>query len=192
MVRPNFSRDASADYWIDQFRTRYEIGPDPSNSNVVDNLVQRPNDRRMTDLNQQLVDAKLQATEARMDGRVAAIQATIDGFVGRMEERSLRTDERFARIEEGQRDTQSSIGSLKSTIIFTAIGTVLTIVLGVAAFNATVLSSMTASFEAGKNTIVSQAELKKQAEDTAALLKQVQQELNQGRRDRGTPASPEK
>lgn len=119
-----------------------------------------------------------------MDGRVAAIQASIDGFMGRMEERSVRmderfkaTDERFARIEEGQRDTQASLGSLRTTIITTAVATVLAIVFGVAAFNATVLSNMVASFESGKNTAASQAEVKKQAEETAALLKQVQQQL---------------
>jgi hypothetical protein len=150
----------------------------------IDNASARPNDRRMTDLNQQLVDAKLEAVEARMDGRVAAIQATIDGFVGRMEERTLRTDERFARIEEGQRDTQASLGSLKNTIIVTAIGTVLTIVLGVAAFNATVLSNMVASFESGKSTASTQADVKKQAEETAALLKQVQQDLEETRHNK--------
>lgn len=41
--------------------------------------------------------------------------------------------------------------SLKSTIIVTAIGTVLTIVIGVGAFNATVLSNMVASFDSGKS-----------------------------------------
>lgn len=144
----------------------------------------------MTDLTRQEVDAKLETIEARMDGRVAAIQASIDGFMGRMEERSLRTDDRFARIEESQRDTQASLGSLKTTIITTAVATVIAIVLGVAAFNATVLSNMLASFESGKNTAASQAEVKKQAEETAALLKQVQQQLDEARK--GRPASTQK
>jgi hypothetical protein len=142
-------------------------------------------------------EAKLETIEARMDGRVAAIQASIDGFMGRMEERSLRmderfqrTDERFARIEEGQRETQASLGSLKTTIITTAIATVIAIVLGVAAFNATVLSNMVASFESGKNTAATQAEVKKQVEETAALLKQVQQQLEDSRK--GPPVAPQK
>ena len=134
------------------------------------------------------LDARLETIEARMDGRVAAIQASIDGFMGRMEERALRADDRFARIEESQRDTQASVGSLKTTIITTAIATVLAIVLGVAAFNATVLSNMLASFESGKNTAASQAEVKKQAEETAALLKQVQQQLEETRKAAARPA----
>jgi len=139
--------------------------------------------RPMTDLTRQEVDAKLETIEVRMDGRVAAIQASIDGFVGRMEERSLRTDDRFSRIEESQRETQASLGGLKSTIIITAISTVLAIVLGVAAFNATVLSNMVASFESGKSTSAAQAEVKRQSEETAALLKQMQQRLDDAQRN---------
>lgn len=130
------------------------------------------------------IDAKLEAIEARMDGRVAAIQASIDGFMGRMEERSLRTDDRFERmdqrmsgIESTMRETQASIGNLKTTMIVTALSTVLAIVLGVAAFNATVLSNMLASFESGKNTAAVQAEVKRQSEETALLLKQIQAQL---------------
>jgi Flp pilus assembly protein TadB len=123
-------------------------------------------------------NARIEAVEARMDGRVTAIQASIEGFMGRMEERLLRTDDRFARIENSQRETQASLGSLKTTIIVTAVSTVLAIVLGVAAFNATVLSNMVASFESGKEMSAAQAEVKRQTEETAALLKQMQQQLS--------------
>jgi hypothetical protein len=133
------------------------------------------------------IDAKLEAMEARMDGRVAAIQASIDGFTGRMEERFARADDRAARLEETVRDTQASIGNLKTTIITTAIATVLAIVLGVAAFNATVLSNMVASFESGKNTAAAQAEVKRQTEETATLLKQLQQQMNSAKQS--TPAA---
>jgi hypothetical protein len=192
MSNPEYNIDPTLDRLLRTVTTAIDTESQNSIYEPVDIPPARPNDRRMTDFTRQELDAKLETVEARMDGRVAAIQASIDGFVGRMEERSLRTDERFARIEEGQRDTQASLGSLKTTIITTAIATVLTIVLGVAAFNSTVLSSMTSSFEAGKNTIISQAELKKQAEDTAALLKQAQNELDQARRSRDARPDPEK
>jgi Flp pilus assembly protein TadB len=135
-------------------------------------------DEPMTQITRPELDAKLETIEARMDGRVAAIQASLDGYASRMEERALRTDDRFKRIEESLQDTQSAISSLKSTTIVTAIGAVLTIVLGVAAFNATVLSNMVASFESGKNTSMAQQEVKRQSEETAALLKQIQQQVS--------------
>jgi hypothetical protein len=141
---------------------------------TVDSPSNTEQDTPMTVPNREEIDAKLETIEARMDGRVAAIQASIDGFMGRLEERALRTDERFTRIEESQRDTQASLGNLKTTIIVTALSTVLAIVIGVAAFNATVLSNMVASFESGKNTAVAQAEVKRQSEETAALLREIQ------------------
>jgi len=67
--------------------------------------------------------------------------------------------------------------SVKNTSITTGIGAVLAIVFGVAAFNATVLSNMLASFESGKNTSTAQAEVKRQSEETAALLKQIQGQI---------------
>ena len=146
----------------------------------------------MTTPSREEIDAKLETIEARMDGRVAAIQASVDGLVGVLNERFRSMDERMGRIEADSRDTKGAIGNLKSTMILTAVSTVVAIVLGVAAFNATVLSNMVASFESGKGTASAQAEVKKQAEDTAALLKQVQQDLEQGRRDKATTPGPQK
>lgn len=148
---------------------------------TLDRAAGRPNDTHMNTPSREEIDAKLETIEARMDGRLTAIQGSIEGLIGRMDERALRSDDRFARMEETIRDTQSSISNLKSTVILTAISTVLAIVLGVAAFNATVLSNMVASFESGKNTAASQAEVRRQAEETAALLKQVQQQLENTR-----------
>lgn len=189
MPEPNYTREYTAQ--VIALRTVFTNAAreaTPINVAPVDNPSVRPNHEHMTDLTRQELDAKLETIEARMDGRVAAIQASIDGFMGRMEERSLRTDDRFARIEESQRDTQASLGGLKTTIIVTALSTVLAIVFGVAAFNATVLSNMLASFESGKNTSAAQAEVKRQTEETAALLKQIQQRLDDNSRNPAAPA----
>lgn len=139
----------------------------------------------MTSPSREEIDAKLETIEARMDGRVASIQASIEGFTGRMEERALRTDEQFARIENASNETQSSIRNLKSTMIVTALSTVIAIVLGVAAFNATVLSNMLASFESGKNT-ATQAEMRRQSEETAATIRELRKKLDE------QPPRPEK
>ena len=102
------------------------------------------------------IDAKLQLIETRMDARVASIERAV-------------ADSIAAAIE-----TRNDIKNLKWTMIVTAIATVL----GIAAFNATVLSNMVASFESGKNTATAQAELKKQSEEAIAKIKTMQQDFD--------------
>lgn len=141
---------------------KYDTSPKPTGSKIfpqmgatVQNImdfVPRPE-----------LDAKLEVLAARMDGRVAELTGKIDGYMARMEERDKRNDERavnFAsslgdvktELHETRNEIKSALGSMKSTVITTGIGSVLAIVLGVAAFNATVLSNMIASFESGKST----------------------------------------
>ena len=146
----------------------------------------QPHDEPMNPADQQILDARLETIETRMDGRVASIEASISAFLGRQDERSGRLDDRLVRMEQAASETRTDIKNLKSTIIVTAISVVLAIVLGVAAFNATVLSNMLAAFESGKNTGASQAEAKKQFEETSALIRRMQEDLDARR----TPAPP--
>jgi predicted RNase H-like nuclease (RuvC/YqgF family) len=138
-----------------------------------------------------------------MDGRLASLEAKVDSFIARMDERFLwinerfeRMDQRFERLDERFRrmderferidsridklgaELRAAISGLKSTTIITGISAVLAIVIGVASFNATMLSSMVTAFESGKNTSAAQAEVKRQTEETAALLKQIQQQIS--------------
>lgn len=138
-------------------------------------------------LRDQVFSARLEAIESRMDGRISSLEATINGFIRRMEERFAQVDARFAQVDarfvqvEARMSnieatvvaTQTAIGGLKTTIVVTAIGAVI----GVAAFNATVLSNMLASFESGRNVSEAQAKIQRQSEETAALLRQIQQGL---------------
>ena len=128
------------------------------------------------------IDAKLEAVESRMDGRVASIESALAAFTALMDERSRHFDIRLARMEalisEIRSEMLSALTGLRTTIIVTAVSAVLAIVLGIAAFNATVLSNMVAAFESGKNTSAAQAEVKRQAEETAALLRIMRDELD--------------
>ena len=101
-------------------------------------------------------NAKLETIETRMDARVASIERLI------------------AEAIASSHKTRSDIKNLKWTMIATAIATVL----GIAAFNATVLSNMVAPFESGKNTAAAQAEVQKHSEETAAFLKQIREDLD--------------
>jgi hypothetical protein len=105
--------------------------------------------------------------------RVDAHFAHIDARFAQVDARFAQADARIANIESTVAATRNSIGGLKTTIIVTAIATVI----GVAAFNATVLSNMLASFEAGRNMSVAQEKLLRQSETNEALLRQIQQGL---------------
>lgn len=73
----------------------------------------------------------------------------------RLELIETRMDARVQRIEETGKAIQSEMHEIRSELKnqkWWMIGTGLTVVLGIAAFNATVLSNMVASFESGKNT----------------------------------------
>jgi high-affinity nickel permease len=115
----------------------------------------------MNTVTDELLDARLETIETRMDGRVASIERSV------------------AEAIAAANETRHDIKNLRLTIIGTAIATVL----GIAAFNATVLSNMVAAFESGKNTAAAQAEVKKQSEETAALIRKMQEDLRAGRTD---------
>ena len=131
----------------------------------------------------QVFSARLDAIESRM----SSLEAAINALIRRIEQRFAEIDSRFAEIDSrfAQADarmshieaslaaTKNEIGGLRTTIVVTAIGAVI----GVAAFNATVLSNMLASFESGRNVSAAQAQIQRQAEETAALLRQIQQGL---------------
>ncbi|WP_368655428.1 hypothetical protein ABRY94_11895 [Castellaniella ginsengisoli] len=92
----------------------------------------RHNSSMETPITRPELDAKLETIEARMDGRIARIEDAVQ------------------RISEDNAATRAGISSLKTTLIVTAIGAVLTIVLGVAAFNATLQSNMLSAFQVGQ------------------------------------------
>ncbi|WP_454689124.1 hypothetical protein [Achromobacter aloeverae] len=88
------------------------------------------------------LDSKLSAHEARMDAKVDAIAATCaqiqrDGEATRAEIKAIETkfDVKFS--------------SLTVTMIVTGIATALTVIFGVASFNASLTSNMLSAFQAG-------------------------------------------
>ena len=139
----------------------------------------------------QEIDAKLDSIENRVDRRVTPIEASLDAFMevmnertAGMDERARRADARMDRLEATVESIKLAVSSLKTTVIVTAITAVLATVFGVAAFNATVLSNMIASFQAGMELSSVRAEMKQQAQDTAALIREMRDDLEQHRKER--------
>ncbi|MFC4275593.1 hypothetical protein [Achromobacter aloeverae] len=93
-------------------------------------------------VNRYELDSRLSALEAHMDAKVDAIAATCaqiqrDGAAARAEIKAIETkfDARFS--------------SLTVTLIVTGIATALTVIFGVASFNASLTSNMLSAFQAG-------------------------------------------
>lgn len=115
-----------------------------------------PHNDDMSTVSKELLDARLETIEVRMDARMARIEELIG---------DTRREIDLMR-QESKVDNKST----RTTMVVTGISSALAIVLGVGAFNATVLSNMVASFESGKNTATMQtASEKALIEATKAL-----------------------
>ena len=123
----------------------------------------------MADITREEIEAKVAASEARADTQYAI-------FIGKLDQMNAKIDIRFAQMEEFFRTTNQAILSLKITTIVTGISNTIAIILGVASFNATLQSNMIAAYGAGKDLATAQAEIKRQVEETAVLLRQLQEQ----------------
>lgn len=130
----------------------------------------------MSDITREEVEAKLDANESRIAIQIALLNAKLDALIA-------NNNLRFAHLEQALRamgneiiGIRSSISGLRTTILVTAISSVIAIVFGVAGFNAVLLSNMVATFESGKNTAEMASEVRRQVEATAELLRQAQSE----------------
>ncbi|NGZ84865.1 hypothetical protein [Duganella aceris] len=125
----------------------------------------------MNDMTREEIDAKLEATEARRDAQIASINGKIDILINRLDSHSQRMD----RLERTIEATTGMLSSLRTTVILTGISSSLAIIFGVASFNAALLSNMTSMYDSGKSNAEMQQETRRQVEQTAALLKQMQE-----------------
>lgn len=127
----------------------------------------------MSEITRAEFDAKLETMEVKMDSRVASIEAKISSMESKIDGFVVHMSDRMGRIEQGFDDVKRDSKNLKYWLIGTAIATVI----GLYAANISMVQTMVASFESGKNTSVAQADIRKQIEQTDALLKQVQSQV---------------
>lgn len=105
------------------------------------------------------LDAKLELLETRMDARVASIESKIDTFLAAQAARDSAQGIRnsgfetsIQRLERATTELKASLNAMKTTMIVTAISTVLAIVFGIASFNSALTSNMLAAFQAGRSS----------------------------------------
>lgn len=127
---------------------------------AVDTAAPSGHNQDMSTVSREELNAKLELIETKLDAKVQRIEDKIDAFT------------------EASKETQDSVKSLKSTVVVTGISSVLAIVLGVAAFNATVLSNMVASFESGKSTATSLSQTQEQLQQREQRLNEIEKKLD--------------
>ncbi|CAH0179040.1 hypothetical protein SRABI123_01390 [Pseudomonas sp. Bi123] len=103
----------------------------------------------MNDITREELNAKLETIEVRMDARVESVSAKIDGFLAAQAERDKRLDAALSQISANHSETKNSLSSMKTTMVITAVSTVLAIVFGIASFNTALTSNMMAAFQVG-------------------------------------------
>ncbi|WP_162864982.1 hypothetical protein [Pseudomonas viridiflava] len=105
----------------------------------------------MNDITREEFNAKLETIETKMEARTESVSAKIDAFIAVQSERDKRMEATLNQISSNHGEIKSSIGSMKTTMIVTAVSTVLAIVIGIAGFNAMLTSNMVASFQMGRS-----------------------------------------
>jgi hypothetical protein len=186
MSTPGFSTDPRGIGNVAYMRPEFAHVTQELSVNIqVDDLASasvQPNIEAMSTPTREEFQARLETIEARMDGRVASIEGKIEAFLARAEERENTSQaraetaqQRMNHVDAAVQQIQASSASLKYWLI----GTGIAVVLGLAAFNATLLSNMVASFESGKNTSATQAQVLQQVKDTQTLLEEVKKSVAQ-------------
>jgi len=132
----------------------------------------------MGDMTREEVDVKIATSDARCEALMASFRDTLAAFNERMD--------RFeARIHQDMREFKHDVGimiaDLKKTVIIICISATLATVLGVAAFNAALLSNMRASFDSGTEVGQWRRDMQLQNEENRKMLAENRQMLTENR-----------
>lgn len=152
---------------------RYEPSQDVHESATLNKTKEEPLKPIMAeDITRNELDAKLELIEARADARMSRFEERIDQAIGEMRRESadLKTEMRGLRA-----DWDGKFGSLKTTVVVTAISSVLAI----AAINIGLIQTMFGAFESGKTTAAAVSEATTQLKQTQEQLKAIQERLDE-------------
>jgi hypothetical protein len=129
------------------------------------------------------MNANIAAVKAQVSERMTVFESKLDGLAVRMDAGFERTDARFTHLEAevqgvklDNRDMRKAFSRMQSTMVVTCISTGLAVVLGVGAFNATLLSNMMASFESGHRMGAAEAQVLQLSRETAAIVGEVKRQ----------------
>jgi hypothetical protein len=162
----------NADYLVEQ-------GVSPHND-AMDSPTREEFDLHIRHLDDRL-EGHFKLLDERLNSQNALYTQWRDGQAKLLDERDHRLEKAIGDIKTeasiARAETRAESRSLRTVIITTAIGTVIAIVGGIAAFNATVLSNMLASFESGKNTATAVAQAGDALQKTQDQLKEAVEKI---------------
>ena len=106
----------------------------------------------MTDVSTALLDAKLEAAEARTEARVARLETLVENSIKSMDEfkTELKTEIKKEFTTE-LKETRKYLSNLKLQAALFSVAMAATVIFGVAAFNSTLLANMMNTYEMGKD-----------------------------------------
>ncbi len=93
-----------------------------------------------------VLNARLEAIEARTDARVADIKGQIGAQIARMDERDARNEETFSQIHKESAAIRSQIATLKYVVVTTGVASVI----GLYAANVATMQALLAAYDSGK------------------------------------------
>lgn len=143
-----WSKDHSEAFDWNQYVTLRAAAPE---MNGRDKNERRTHTQTMNNINREEFNAKLETIEVKMDARVESVSAKIDAFIAVQAERDKRMEAIVSQISTTHAEIKTSINSMKTTTIVTAVSAVLAIVIGIAGFNAMLTSNMITSFQMGRS-----------------------------------------
>jgi hypothetical protein len=169
---------------------------------AVHSTAARP-DLTMNTITRAEVDTKLEALSAKIGAKIDSIWSRLDHLTHRVEEREkaleakldlrdqvmeakldLRDrvmDAKFAHLESRVDEIGIEMKEVKRTLSnqrYWIVGTAVGAVLGVGAFNATVLSNMIAAFESGKSISAAQAEILQRSKEMERAIDTIRSRLD--------------
>lgn len=107
----------------------------------------------MTDHTQELVDAKLQAVEARLDTKLTAMDGKLERFLDKATSLNEQLAGEVLRMREDVKEIKTDNKSTRTTTIVTGIGSVLAIaalIIGLWAAGISVQQTLISAFQAGQ------------------------------------------
>jgi hypothetical protein len=131
-------------------------------------------------------DAKLDLRDKVLDAKFELRDKVLDAKFAHMEERWRQTNFRVDEIASEMKDVKRTLSNQRYWIVGTAVGAVL----GVGAFNATVLSNMIAAFESGQSISTAQAQILQRSREMEQALDRVHARLDALPEPLTDPAKP--
>lgn len=127
------------------------------------------------------VDTKLEALDTKIGAQIDRIEERGKTLEAKLDLRDRVMDARFTHIESRvdeivieMKEVKRTLSNQRYWIVSTAVGAVL----GVGAFNATVLSNMIAAFESGKSISAAQAEIIHQSKEMEKVIDSIRSRLD--------------